>query len=312
MNVIFMGTPDFAVDSLKKLIESEFEVKAVVTQPDRPNSRGKKVVFSPVKQTALDNGIEILQPTKLKDAIFIEKLKSYDPDYIVVVAYGRILPSEILSIPNYACINLHASILPKYRGAAPLHWAVIEGEKKSGATTMIMDQGMDTGDMLYKFEVEITDDMTTGCLHDIISKEGAKLLIDTLRDYAAGKIKPEKQNEDEATYTKMINRDTGKIDWSKSSAEIHNLVRGTFPYPGAFALLKGERIKLSNSKVLDAKLDTKILPGTILDAGSEGLIVKTGNGALSFEEIQIPGKKRMKVSDYARGNESLIGKRFEP
>ncbi|SHE27279.1 methionyl-tRNA formyltransferase [Alkalibacter saccharofermentans] len=309
MNIVFMGTPEFAVSSLNKLIDSDFVISAVVTQPDRPNSRGKKVNFSPVKQTAFDNGLQVLQPEKIKDASFIEKLRSYNPDYIVVVAYGRILPKEILQIPKIACINLHASLLPKYRGAAPIHWAVIDGEKKSGATTMLMDTGMDTGDMLYKFEVEISNEMTTGELHDILARKGADLLIDTLRDYPEGIITPVKQDDEEATYTKMIDRDTGKIDWDSPSAAIHNLIRGTHPYPGAYSFLEGNRVKLSTSR-LTVLASTDAVPGTIVNEGDEGIVVKTADGVLLIRELQFPGKKRMKVSDYIRGNGSLIGKRF--
>ena len=230
MKIVFMGTPDFAVPSLKRLIE-EYGVEAVFTQPDKPKGRGKKMAFSPVKEVAVEHDIKVFQPLKLKeDREAIEYLKDLKPDFIIVVAYGQILTKEVLDIPVYGCINLHASLLPMYRGAAPLNWVVVNGEKKSGNTTMLMDVGLDTGDMLLKDEVDITEDMTAGELHDILMDRGANLLVDTINGLKAGTITPIKQ-EGETCYAKMLNKEIAKIDWNCSSREVHNLIRGLNPWP---------------------------------------------------------------------------------
>ncbi|MDZ5034040.1 methionyl-tRNA formyltransferase, partial [Clostridium perfringens] len=221
MKIVFMGTPDFSVPSLKKIIET-YGVESVFTQPDKPKGRGKKMAYSPVKEVALENNITVFQPVTLKeDKEALDYLKQLKPDFIIVVAFGQILTKEVLDIPKYGCINLHASLLPMYRGAAPLNWAIIQGEKKSGNTTMLMDVGLDTGDMLLKDEVEITDDMTTGDLHDILMNRGADLLINTIEGLVQGKITPEKQSE-ETFYAKMLNKELGKINWNNSAKDIHN------------------------------------------------------------------------------------------
>ena len=226
MNIVFMGTPDFAVPSLKKLIK-EFEVKAVFTQPDKPKGRGKKLAMSPVKEVAVENNIPVFQPEKLKnDSEIMQKLKDMKPDFIIVVAYGQILTKEVLDIPKYGCINLHASLLPKYRGAAPINWAIINGEKESGNTTMLMDVGFDTGDMLLKSNVEITENMTAGELHDILMEDGGELLVKTINGLLEGTISREKQGETPTDYAKMLNKDIAKIDWNLSSNNIKNYIRG--------------------------------------------------------------------------------------
>ena len=252
MNIVFMGTPDFAVPSLKRLIE-EYNVTAVLTQPDKPKGRGKKMAYSAVKEEALKHGIPVYQPIKLKDDIdLIEKLKELKPDFIIVVAFGQILTKEVLDIPKYGCINLHASLLPMYRGAAPLNWAIINGEKVSGNTTMLMDVGLDTGDMILKDEVEITNNMTTGELHDILMVRGADLLIKSIEGIVNGNIVLQKQ-EDETFYAKMLDKNIANINWNKSSIEIHNLVRGLNPWPIAYTNYKGERMKIYETEVFRRK-----------------------------------------------------------
>ncbi len=233
MKIVFMGTPDFAVPSLKSLI-NEFGVEAVFTQPDRPKGRGKKLGMSPVKEVALENNIPVYQPLRLKnEPETIEELKNMEPDFIIVVAFGQLLPKEVLDIPKYGCINLHASLLPKYRGAAPLNWSIIKGEKVTGNTTMLMDVGLDTGDMLLKDEVEITDNMTAGELHDILMERGGELLVRTIKGILNNEITPEKQSDEGTCYASMLNKEIAKIDWSLSAQDIHNLVRGLNPWPVA-------------------------------------------------------------------------------
>ena len=281
MNIVFMGTPDFAVPSLRKIIEV-YGVEAVFTQPDKPKGRGKKIACSPVKEVALENNIKVLQPIKLKNDA-INYLKDLKPDFIIVVAFGQILTKEVLDIPKYGCINLHASLLPMYRGAAPLNWAIIKGEKKSGNTTMLMDVGLDTGDMLLKDEVEISDDMTAGDLHDILMERGADLLIKTIEGLVNKNIKPEKQN-DETFYAKMLNKELALIDWNNSAKDIHNLIRGLNPWPIAYTSYNGEKMKIYESKVLCE--DTNKTPGTIINVSKDGIKVATLDGVLLIRKIQ--------------------------
>ncbi|EJO5347936.1 methionyl-tRNA formyltransferase [Clostridium botulinum] len=298
--IVFMGTPDFAVPSLKKLIE-EYEVKAVFTQPDRPKGRGKKLAMSPVKEVALQNNIEVYQPIKLKnDELSIKKLKEINPDFIIVVAFGQILSKEVLDIPKYGCINLHASLLPKYRGAAPINWAIIKGEKESGNTTMFMDEGLDTGDMLLKNVVKIEDDMTAGQLHDILMQKGSNLLVDTIDGLKKGTIKRQKQECEEIIYASMLNKQMGKIDWNKTSKEINLLIRGLNPWPVAYTQYKNKIMKIYGSTIL--KETSNKTPGTILKVSKEGAKVATKDGILEITTIQFPGKKAMKVEEYIKGH----------
>lgn len=300
MKIVFMGTPEFSVPSFQALID-EFGVKAVFTQPDKPKGRGKKVAMSPVKELALKYDIPIYQPIKLKkEPEMIQELKNIEPDFIIVVAYGQILPKEVIDIPKYACINLHASLLPKYRGAAPINWAVIKGEKKSGNTTMLMDVGLDTGDMLLKEEVTITEDMTAGDLHDILMKDGAELLVETIKRMNKGDIDRIQQNESETCYASMLDKKMGNIDWSMSAEDINNLVRGLNPWPVAYTHYYGEIMKIYKAKVLEEEYN--ISPGTIIRVSEEGIRVACGSGSLLVEEIQFPGKKVLKVEQYIRGN----------
>jgi methionyl-tRNA formyltransferase len=300
MNIVFMGTPDFAVPSLKRLIE-EYNVTAVLTQPDKPKGRGKKMAYSPVKEEALKHAIPIYQPEKIKDDInLIQTLKELKPDFIVVVAFGQILNKEVLNIPRYGCINLHASLLPMYRGAAPLNWAIINGEKVSGNTTMLMDIGLDTGDMILKNEVEITNNMTTGELHDILMLQGSDLLIKSIEGIVAGNIVLQKQS-DETFYAKMLDKNIANIIWNKSSHEIHNLVRGLNPWPIAYTNYKGERMKIYETEELVEKTSKE--PGTVIDVSKEGVKVSCKDGTILIKKIQFPNGKPLTIEQYINGHE---------
>ncbi|HOK43938.1 MAG TPA: methionyl-tRNA formyltransferase, partial [Thermoclostridium caenicola] len=272
MKIIFMGTPDFAVPSLKALIESHYDVICVVTQKDKPKGRGYKVVPTPVKEYAMSQGIMVLQPERLsREPETIEKIRELNPDLIVTCAFGQILPDSLLAIPRYGTINVHGSLLPKYRGAAPIQWAVINGETKTGITTMLTDSGLDTGDMLLKAEIDIPDDMTAGELHDRMSLLGAETLIKTLKKLEEGTLVPVPQDDSQATLAPRITRDTGRIDWSASARNIHNLIRGTTPWPGAFAFLDGQKVRIWRSAVGEDRSDTgeKPDPGTIIGLDKE-------------------------------------------
>lgn len=304
MKIVFMGTPDFAVPSLKTLIE-KYGVEAVFTQPDRPKGRGKKLAFSPVKEVAVQHNIKVLQPEKLKeDREAIEYLKGLKPDFIIVVAFGQILTKEVLDIPKYGCINLHASLLPMYRGAAPLNWVIINGEKKSGNTTMLMDVGLDTGDMLLKDEVEIHEDMTAGELHDILMTSGGELLVKTIEGLADGSITPIKQ-EGETCYAKMLSKDTGKIDWNKTAKDIHNLIRGLNPWPIAHTNYKDQNMKIYTSSVLDENSSKEA--GTIISANKDGIKVSCAEGVLLIKKVQFPNGKPLTIEQYINGNEIEVG-----
>lgn len=300
MKIVFMGTPEFAGPSLQVLIDN-FGVEAVFTQPDKPKGRGKKLGISPVKEIALEHNIEVLQPVKLRnEPECIERLKNIEPDFIIVVAYGQILPKEVIEIPKYACINLHASLLPKYRGAAPINWSIINGDKVSGNTTMLMDVGLDTGDILLKQEVKITDEMIAGELHDILMGNGAGLLVETINKMVKGNIKPQKQDDSKTCYASMLDKKMAKINWGWSSKEIHDFIRGLNPWPVAYTQYNDKMMKIYKSKVLKENSDKQ--SGTILDVSNEGIKVACKEGILLIEEIQFPGKKVLKVEQYIRGN----------
>lgn len=299
MNIIFMGTPDFAVPSLKALIDSEYDVVGVVCQPDRPKGRGKKMSSPPVKVLAEEHSIPVLQPEKIRTEEFFEKLKSFKPDLICVTAYGRIIPKNILELPKYGCLNVHASLLPKYRGAAPINWAIINGEKTTGITTMLMDEGMDTGDILLKKEIPIEEDDSSIELSNKLSIIGAGLLIETIKKVQNDEIKPIKQNDDEATLAPIIKKDVGKTDWGKSAEEIRNLIRGTQPWPGAFTSYNGKNLKIFKATVDDSTGN----PGEIIISDKDRLVIGTGSKSLSIEELQIEGGKRLNISDFLRGNQ---------
>jgi methionyl-tRNA formyltransferase len=299
MKIVFMGTPEFAVPSLEELIE-EYGVEAVFTQPDRPKGRGKKLAYSAVKEIAVKHNIKVFQPEKLKDdREAIEYLKELKPDFIIVVAFGQILTKEVLDIPKYGCVNLHGSLLPMYRGAAPLNWVIINGEKKSGNTTMLMDVGLDTGDMLLKDEIDIDINMTTGELHDKLKISGADLLLKTIEGMIKGIIVPEKQVGN-TCYAKMLNKEIAKIDWNKSSKDIHNLVRGLNPWPIAHTTYNDQCMKIYESRILDEKGHKD--PGTILSVDKNGLKVACGEGTLLVKKIQFPNGKPLSIEQYLNGN----------
>lgn len=300
MKIVFMGTPEFAVPSLKGLIKN-YDVKAVLTQPDKPKGRGKKVAMSEVKEVALKNNIPVFQPVKLKnDREVIEKIKEIKPDFIVVVAFGQILSKEVLDIPKYACINLHASLLPKYRGAAPINWAIINGETKSGNTTMIMAEGLDTGDMLLSDEVDIKDDMTAGELHDILKDRGAELLLKTIDGFSKGLIKPKKQGDTDTCYASMLSRKLGKINWNDGTKKIYNLIRGLNPWPLTYCNYEDKVMKIHEAKIVSGAPEGE--PGLIVNVNKSGIEVNTSDGKILITKIQFPGKKSMNVGEYIKGN----------
>lgn len=308
MKIVFMGTPDFAVPSLKKMIE-KFNVSAIVTQPDKPSGRGKKVSISPIKEVGLSNEIPIFQPEKIRtDSVIINKLKELKPDFIIVVAYGQILTKEILDIPRLGCICLHASLLPMYRGSAPINWCLINGETKTGNTTILMDTGIDTGDMLMRSEVEISESMTAGELYNLLKVNGAELLEETINGIITGKICGIKQPNNGSSYVKMLNKQMAKIDWNDSSTNIHNLIRGlsSWPYkninswPTAYTYYKDIPVKIFKSKSLEANIIDP--PGYIIDANDEGIKVATKKGILIIEILQFPGGKPLEVKKFLKGN----------
>ena len=304
MRIVFMGTPDFAVPSLEALLEKH-EVVLVVTQPDKPKGRGKKMVFSPVKECAFSHNIPVLQPEKVRDSAFIEELRTYAPDLIAVAAFGQILTEPILEMPKYGCINVHGSLLPKYRGAAPMQWAIIDGEKMTGITTMYMAKGLDSGDMLLKGEVEIAPTDTFREVHDKMAETGAKLLLETLDGLEKGTITRVEQNHEEATYAPMITKETGHIDWSKNRADIINLMRGLDPAPAAYTEYEGEVLKLFWAEKTE---ETKDVPcGTIISVTKKGFTVACGDGAIFVKELQARGGKRMSADAYLRGHEIKEG-----
>ena len=305
MKIVFMGTPEFAVPCLQKIIDEGHEVLAVVTQPDKPKGRGKKLAMPPVKELALKYNIDVYQPVKAREDSFVEKLKEINPELIVVVAFGQILPKSILDIPKFGCVNVHASLLPKYRGAAPLNWVIINGEEKTGVTTMYMDVGLDTGDMILKSEIPLDDEITAGELHDKMMIQGAEVLKDTIDLISKGEAPREKQNDEETCYSPIMDKSLGNIDWSKSATDIHNLIRGVNPWPSAYTTYDKQTMKIWKTKVLD-KLSEKT-PGTILSVDKNGIEVSTGDKVLQISEIQMSGKKRMIVSEYIKGNDISTG-----
>ena len=309
MKIVFMGTPDFARDSLEAVYNAGYEILGVVTNPDKKKGRGMKMLASPVKEFAIEKDLKTYQPQKVKgNTEFIEEIENLKPDVICVVAYGKILPREILEIPKYGCINVHGSLLPAYRGAAPIQWAVLNGEKKTGITTMYMDIGMDTGDMILKEEVEIGEDETTGELWDRLSKIGGKLLVETLKQIEKGTAPREKQGEN-FTMAPMLDKSISKIDWeNKTAQEIKNLVRGLNPIMGVYSFLNGKKIKfwkvtIAKEDEIKAKNKEDLANGTvILSNPKEGLFIKTKEGILKVLEIQGENAKRMPVGDFLRGN----------
>lgn len=303
-----MGTPEFAVPCLAALYE-HCDVIGVVTQPDKPRGRGQKLVPSPVKAWAEAHGLPVWQPKRIKEEDFTAFLEEQKPDLMVVVAFGQILSQRILDIPPYGCINVHGSLLPRYRGAAPMQWCVIDGEKKTGITTMFMDAGLDTGDMLLKAEFPIGPDTTLEEVHDGLMALGAKVLIDTLEEFSAGTLKRIPQTG-ESNYAPMLTKETGHIHWQDRAQKIHNLVRGLDSWPGAYTFLAGKKYKIWRTRCTTEK--TEAQPGTILRADKkEGLFVAAGDGVLEITELQAPGKKRMAAKDYLNGHAIALPATFE-
>lgn len=298
-----MGTPDFAVGTLKALLDSEYKVQAVFTQPDKPKGRGKSMQMTPVKEVAMEAGIPVHQPRRIREPENLEILKQYNPDVIVVVAFGQIIPEEILNLAPYGCINVHGSLLPKYRGAAPIQWAVIDGEKESGVTTMRMDAGLDTGGMILKERIPLEEKETGGSLFDKLSEAGAQLLLKTLRALEDGTATYEKQPEESPTaYAGMLTKQMGLIDWTKPAKEIECLIRGLNPWPSAYTTYHGKTLKIWAADVgTDAVSGETIIPGTILEVTKKTLKIQTGEGVLSIKELQLEGKKRMEVDAFLRG-----------
>lgn len=306
MRIIFMGTPDFSVGTLEALVEAGHDVCLVVTQPDKPKGRGKEMQFTPVKEAAMRYGIPVFQPRRMREPECMEELRKYQADVMVVIAFGQILPKEILEMTPYGCINVHASLLPKYRGAAPIQWSIICGEKVTGVTTMQMDEGLDTGDMLLKTEVPIAPEETGESLHDKLAEAGAALCVKTLFELEHGKIDPEKQGESPTAYAKMLDKKLGNIDWTKSAAEIERLVRGLNSWPSAYTHWGDKVLKIWKAKVVETSAEVldsgqTIVPGTITRVEKECFYVQTGHGELGIEELQIPGKKRMDTGAFLRG-----------
>lgn len=306
MKVVFMGTPDFAVDALQAIIEAGHEVTAVVTQPDKPKGRGKEMQATPVKNCALEHHIPVFQPVKVKEPEAVEILRSYEADIFVVVAFGQILSEEILQMPKYGCVNIHASLLPKYRGAGPIQWAIIDGEKETGITIQQMDKGVDTGDILFQSVVPIDAKETGESLFEKLAKAGAALIVEALPKIEAGEVTPRKQDESQASHAKMLQKSMSRIDWNRKAAELDCLIRGMISWPGASSGYHGKTLKIwQQEPVAKDQLPAEALavaePGTVIAVEKDAIYVQTGEGALKLTEVQLEGKKRMAVKDFLLG-----------
>ena len=313
MRIVFMGTPDFSVPALKALVEAGHQVIAVVTQPDKPKGRGKEVQMTPVKIQAMEYGIPVYQPAKVREASFVEVLQGMEADVYVVIAFGQLLPKAVLELPKYGCINIHASLLPKYRGAAPIQWCVIDGERETGITTMMMDVGLDTGDMLEKTVIPIEEKETGGSLHDKLSLAGGALILSTLKKLEEGTLVRTPQTDEGTCYAKMLTKSLGDIDWNQSAVSIERLIRGLNPWPSAYTLWNGKTIKIWSADVTTSReaaaflsesgvpSETGITPGTVVCSDKHSLVVCTGDGLLSVRELQMEGKKRMDTPAFLRG-----------
>ena len=307
LRILFMGTPRFACPTLQMLIDRGENVIAVVTQPDRPKGRGQQLQFPPVKELALSHGIPVMQPVKVRVAEAVEEIRELQPDLIIVVAFGQILPKALLDIPRYGCINIHASLLPRYRGAAPLNWCLINGEQETGITTMMMDVGLDTGDMLLKRTTAITPEDDASSLHDRLSLLGAETMAETLDLLMAGKLQPEKQDDSLSCYAPMLKKELGAINWNAAAATISNLVRGVTPWPGAYTMFDGKVVKIHKVRVGSGKGT----PGEILNAGKTGIEAACADGSIIIEELQLEGKKRLPAGEFLAGCRLNPGSFFE-
>lgn len=330
MRVVFMGTPDFAVGALEAIIKAGHEMAAVVTQPDKPKGRGKEVQMTPVKVCAQKHGIPVFQPVKIKEPEAVETLRGFGADIFVVAAFGQILSEEILEMPKYGCVNIHASLLPKYRGAGPIQWAIINGEKITGVTIMQMDKGLDTGDMLFKTKVEIAPDETADTLHDKLAAAGAGLIVEALAKIEAGDVTPEKQNDEESCYAKMLHKSMGKIDWNMEADKLDCLIRGLISWPGASTVYRGKTLKIWQEEVVSEEMSAVCMPpgqesadgngmtgqgdeapGTVVRVDKDAFYVQTGRGVLKVLSVQPEGKKRMAVKDFLLGYPVKPGDSFE-
>ena len=311
MKAVFMGTPDFAVPTLQKMIDMGIEVTAVVTHPDKAKGLGKKLIYSPVKECALAHDLPVYQPVRIrKEPEFIQTLRDMQPDVIVVVAFGQILPKEILDIPRLGCVNVHASLLPKFRGAAPIQWSIIDGEEVTGVTTMLMDVGLDTGDMLLKAEIPMNPKETGGSLHDKLAAVGGELLEKTLIGLEAGTIVPEKQDDSQAgEYARMLDKELGHIDFNQPAVVIERLIRGLNPWPSAYTYIDGKTLKIWEAEVLDRNYGCEY--GEVAEVTRNCLIIQTGIGALSVKSVQLQGKKRMDIAAFLNGYTIEKGTRFD-
>lgn len=311
MRLVFMGTPDFAVETLRSIVKAGHEVAGVVTQPDRPRGRGKALQPTPVKAAAEEAGLPVYQPEDVRASAFVEVLRGLEPEVIVVVAFGQMLSKEILELPRYGCLNVHASLLPKYRGAAPIQWAVIRGERESGVTIMRMDEGLDTGDILAERAVLLEEDETGGSLFDRLSILGAGLLVETLEAVVKGHVEARPQPAVSPTpYASMIKKNMGCIDWSRGAGEIERSIRGLYPWPGSFTHLKGKTLKIFKAAVCgpeDREGAGDARPGQVLGTDRKGIYVKCGQDCLRIEELQLEGKKRMPAADFLRGYQIEAG-----
>lgn len=299
MRIVFMGTPDFSVGALNSLVDAGHQISACVTQPDKPKGRGKAVLMTPVKERAMELGIPVYQPVKVRDPEFQEILKDLAPDVIVVVAFGQLIPQSVLDLPPYGCINIHASLLPKYRGAAPIQWAIIDGEKETGITTMMMEAGLDTGDMLEKAVIPIEKDETGGSLHDKLRAAGGELIVSTLKKLEEGTLTRTKQTEEGTCYAKKLTKSLGDIDWTMEAAAIERLIRGLNSWPGTYTKWNGKTLKIWKAQVLEEEYGGAC--GEVVHVAKDRLLVKTGKGTLSLLELQPEGKKRMEVDAFLRG-----------
>lgn len=305
MRIIFMGTPDFAVGALEKIIEAGHDVCLVVTQPDKPKGRGKEMQFPPVKECALNHDIPVFQPVKIREESAVEELRKYQADMFVVAAFGQLLTEEILNMPKYGCINIHASLLPMYRGAAPIQWVIIRGEKETGITIMQMDKGLDTGDMLLKKVLPLDGTETGESLHDRLAVLGAEAIVEAIPMIEKGELQPEKQGDDNTFYAKMLTKALGHIDWSMTSEEIERLVRALNSWPSAYSSLHGKNVKIWEAYPEESNDASEA--GKVIKVEKDAIYVKTGNGALKITELQLEGKKRMKVKDFLLGYKVVPG-----
>lgn len=308
MKIVFMGTPDFAVGALEAIIQAGHEITCVVTQPDKPKGRSKEMQFPPVKECALKHNLPVFQPVKIKTPEAIETLKTYAADIYVVAAFGQILSQEILDMPKYGCVNIHASLLPKYRGSAPIQWAIIDGEKETGVTIQQMNAGIDTGDILCTSVIPIAAKETGASLFDKLSAVGAELIVEALKQIEAGTLIPKPQDDSKATHAKMLTKALGEIDWTQSAVVIERLIRGLNAWPSAYTILRGKTLKIWEADVIDSIQEQ--IPGTVVSVTKDAIVVQTGEGALQLSNIQLEGKKRMTVKDFLLGYKVEVGEQL--